>query len=131
MTKVLVVDDEPKMRELLVRWLTPVGYEIAEAGDAVSALEIVRTSGADVVLCDVQMPGHDGLWLLHQIRAEFPAVAVVLATAVNQIPGSVTLKDGVIAYLLKPFTTASVKKAVTDAIQWQQAAKERAARAAP
>ena len=58
MRSVLIVDDEPRIREFLVRWLAPAGYDTRDAPDAEAAVD---ASVPDVVLCDVQMPGRDGL----------------------------------------------------------------------
>lgn len=131
MSTILIVDDEPKMRELMVRWLTPSGHEIKQAGDAAAALEIVRTTGADVVVSDISMPGNDGVWLVTRLRAEFPQVAIVLATASDALPGSVSLQEGVVGYLLKPFSASRVHKAVKEALQWREKAIARAAQPTP
>lgn len=122
MTRVLIVDDEPPVRELMTRWLEPDGYALEQAADGAAALEVVRKGGIDVVVTDVAMPGQDGLWLLANVRAEFPDVAVVLATAVDEIPGTVTLQPGVLGYLLKPLTGEKVRAAVKRAVQWRTAA---------
>jgi two-component system chemotaxis response regulator CheY len=133
MSVVLIVDDEPKVRELHLRWLEKEGYELREASNAADALEHVRTHGADVVVSDVSMPGQDGLWLVAMLRSQFPDVAVVLATAVDEIPGSVTLQDGVVGYLLKPLTGEKVRAAVKRAVTWRQdaAARPRAQEPSP
>jgi CheY-like chemotaxis protein len=131
MNTVLVVDDEPKMRELLTRHLTPAGYTLKEAGDAVAALEIVRAGGVDVVVSDIFMPGKDGLWLVAKLRAEFPTVAIVLATADDAVPGAVALQDGVVSYLLKPYTAAGVLKAIKKAVDWRATASPTAPGADP
>lgn len=127
MSTVLIVDDEPKMRELLTRWLAPDGYELKEAADGGEALEIVRSGGIDVVVSDVAMPGNDGLWLVAHLRSQFPKVGIVLATAVNEIPGTITLQSGVVGYLLKPLTAPKVRESVTRALEWRRAALERPA----
>ena len=78
---VLVVDDESQIRDLLARWIGAAGYEVREAATAAAALEDMQVAIADVVLCDVMMPGENGLWLAGKLRAQFPATAVVLVTA--------------------------------------------------
>ena len=127
MSRVLIVDDEPPVRTLIARWLGPDGYELQEAGDAAEGLEAVRAGGIDVVISDVSMPGNDGLWLVAKVRAEFPDVAIVLATAVNEIPGTVTLQPSVVGYLLKPLTGEKVRAAVKQALDWRAAALARPA----
>src|SRR5437868_3305849 len=99
---VLVVDDEPRMREILVRWIAPAGYATKEAPGADAALEVLAATPCEVVFCDIQMPGHDGLWLVKQLRKQFPKVAIVLATGVDSVPPAVSLQGGVVEYLVKP-----------------------------
>jgi DNA-binding NtrC family response regulator len=115
---VLIVDDDARIREVLSRWLTAAGYETAEAGDAESALEILHTGESDVVLCDVAMPGRGGLWLVERARAEHPAVAIVLATGVDNVHPSISLGGNVVDYLIKPFERAAVLTAVGLARAW-------------
>ena len=122
MSSVLIVDDEPRIREFLGRWLAPAGYDIREAPDAETALAMVATDLPDVVFCDVQMPGHGGLWLVEQLREGFPAVAIVLATADDAVSPGVSLKNGVVDYLVKPLDRNGVLAAVGRAVEWRQAA---------
>ena len=125
MSSILIVDDEPPARELLVRWLAPAGYDTREASDAETALGLLTASASDVVLCDVHMPGHDGLWLVERIRKSFPRVAIVLATAVETVPPVVSLQGGVVEYLVKPLERERVLAAVSRAVAWHQAALAR------
>jgi DNA-binding NtrC family response regulator len=118
MSTVLIVDDDARIREVLSRWLTAAGYETVEAGDAESALEILKAGESDVVLCDVNMPGRGGLWLVERARAEHPAVAMVLATGVDNLHPSITLGGNVVDYLIKPFERATVLTAVGLARAW-------------
>src|SRR5207244_10953050 len=86
MSSVLIVDDEAPIREFLTRWLRKSNYETTEAADAEAALALVSEQQPDVVLCDVHMPGRDGLWLMEQLRGRFPRIAIVLATANDDVP---------------------------------------------
>src|SRR5687768_14843580 len=99
---VLIVDDERPIRKLLARWLSPEGYVVHEAADAQAAIETLATSAISVALCDRSMPGHDGDWLVAQIRERFPSVAIVLATGDASVPPRVSLQPGVVGYLVKP-----------------------------
>jgi len=63
MSIVLVVDDESQIRDLLVRWVSGDGYQAREAATAEAALADMQVTPADIVLCDVRMPGETGLWL--------------------------------------------------------------------
>jgi DNA-binding NtrC family response regulator len=117
---VLIVDDDARIREVLSRWLTAAGFETREAPDAESALEILNAGESDVVLCDVNMPGRGGLWLVERAREEHPAVAMVLATGVDNVHPSISLGGNVVDYLIKPFERATVLTAVGLARAWHE-----------
>jgi DNA-binding NtrC family response regulator len=119
---VLVVDDESQIRDLLVRWIGAEGYQMREAGTAAAALDDLQLAVADVVLCDVMLPGETGLWLTEKIRAQFPATAVVLVTADRNVSPHVSMQPGVVAYLPKPFARGDVLNAVKLAVEWHQKA---------
>jgi DNA-binding NtrC family response regulator len=128
---VLIVDDEPRIREVLVRWLKPAGYETREAGDAEAAIELLNASASSVVLCDMQMPGKGGRWLVEQLGERFPQTAVVLATADESVPPFVSMKGGVVDYLVKPFNKDRVLDAVSRAVDWHRAEVARGPRPKP
>jgi DNA-binding NtrC family response regulator len=115
---VLVVDDERAIRDLLVRWISSDGHQVREAGTAEAALEAMQVTPADIVLCDVQMPGEDGLWLTGQLRSRFPETAIVLATSDRTVSSHVSMQPGVVEYLAKPFTREEVLAAVRLAAGW-------------
>ena len=78
---VLVVDDEPPVREFLTRWLEGWGYAVRQAGSAAEALEVMFAEPASIMVCDIKMPGgHDGLWLAERVRAQWPHTAIIMAT---------------------------------------------------
>lgn len=118
MNRVLIVDDEAPIRLFLRKWLEKTGLEIREAEDSASALAAMEAAPAGVVFSDVQMPGRDGLWLTAEIRRRFPHTAVVLATGVTTVPPFVSLRAGVLAYLVKPLAHARVMAALETARQW-------------
>jgi len=122
MSTVLIVDDDARVREILARWLAPEGYETKEAPEAEAALELLAGGGVAVALCDVMMPGRGGLWLVERMREAHPAVAVVLATGVENVHPSISLGGNVVNYLVKPFERATVLTAVRDACAWHEAA---------
>jgi len=118
MATVLVVDDESQIRELLVRWISGDGYVVRAAGTSQAALDDMQITPADIVLCDVQMPGENGLWLTGQLRSRFPETAIVLATSDRGVSSQVSLQPGVVEYLAKPFTRDQVLAAVKLAAGW-------------
>jgi DNA-binding NtrC family response regulator len=120
---VLIVDDDAKIREILARWIGPAGHVTREAADADSALAEVNANPPDVVLCDVRMPERDGLWLVDRLREQHPTVAIVLATALDSVPPAVSLRDGVVEYIVKPFEREGVLAAVERASAWRATAQ--------
>jgi CheY-like chemotaxis protein len=119
---VLVVDDESQIRDLLVRWVGGDGYEVREAATAEAALADMHATPADIVLCDVRLPGETGLWLTGQLRLKFPETAIVLATSDTNVSPQITLQPGVVEYLAKPFTREEVLEAVRHAARWHETA---------
>src|SRR5262245_15402931 len=109
---VLVVDDDEGVRKLLARWISDLGYAVRSAGDAGAALDVIRDWPIDIALCDVRMPGRDGIWLTNEIRRMFPDVAVALATGVVEMDPMVTLQPGVVGYIVKPFSREDVQQVV-------------------
>ena len=123
---VLVVDDESQIRDLLCRWISGDGRQVREASTAVAALDDMQVAPADVVLCDVHLPGESGLWLMGQLRARFPETALVLATSDRTVSPQISMQPGVVQYLAKPFTREEVLEAVRLAAVWHdEAVRER------
>lgn len=122
MGAVLVVDDEPSIRQLVGRWLRDAGHSYAEAESADAAMAVMASQPVSVVFCDIQMPGHDGLWLTRQLREHYPATAVVLATGVTTVPPNVSMQSGVLAYLVKPFRRETLLEALAQALKWHERA---------
>jgi DNA-binding NtrC family response regulator len=123
MAHLLIVDDESSLRELIRRYVVDLGHEIREADTAQAALTSMATTPADVVFCDVQMPGEDGLWLTGQIRNTYPTTAVILATGVSTIAPRVSMQAGVMAYLVKPFSQKALVDALAVALAWHEEAR--------
>jgi DNA-binding NtrC family response regulator len=122
---ILIVDDEASVREVLGRWLAAAGYEVREAESAEAALDVMARAGADVVMCDIEMPGQGGVWMAEQLREHFPTSAMVLATALDSVPPMTSLRSGIVDYLVKPFERDSVLTAVAAGVAWHDGAVER------
>jgi DNA-binding NtrC family response regulator len=127
LNSILVVDDESGIRELLTRWLSSDGYTVRSAETAEAALLEMDAAPADVVFCDVEMPGQGGLWLAAQLIERFPTAAMVLATGVDSVPPTTSFKPGIVEYLVKPLDRAGVLNAVKAGIRWHDAATMRPA----
>jgi CheY-like chemotaxis protein/DNA-binding CsgD family transcriptional regulator len=117
---VLVVDDEPALRELLVANLTAVGHDVRSASDGLEALAAVDTRRPDVVVLDVLMPRLDG-WGVLEALAERPATAdvpVVMLTALSGEQDVIRAHlTGAVHYVTKPFEVARLLQAVDRAAQ--------------
>ncbi len=109
---ILVVDDDEGVRKLLSRWVADMGHTVKVAPEAHTALKIMRDYPIDVALCDIRMPGNDGIWLLDQVRRLYPGIAVVLATGLVEMDPMVTLRPGVAGYIVKPFNREAFAKAL-------------------
>jgi CheY-like chemotaxis protein len=109
---ILVVDDDDGVRKVLSRWITEMGFVVRSAADADAALVVAGECDVDVALVDVRMPGHDGIWLLDQIRRVHPYVAVALATGLMEMDPMVTLRPGVVGYIVKPFNREDLQKVI-------------------
>jgi DNA-binding NtrC family response regulator len=118
---VLIVDDDKYVRDILARWLTAAGYQTRQAEHARAALEAITNDEPAVAVCDVEMPGPDGVWLIGKVREQFPNVGLVLCTGVDVITTAVTMQDGVVAYVVKPFQRPQVLAAVASAAEWHVA----------
>ena len=123
LSPVLVVEDEPGVQQLMRRWLTSSGYPVLAAASAEEALEKQCTDPAAVALCDIRMPGRDGLWLADQLRQYYPETAVIIATGVQEVESAVAgLRHGVVDYLTKPFSLDRLREAVERGLHWHGAA---------
>lgn len=124
MATVLIVDDESHVRELLGYLVRKGGHEVLEADSSDTALSVMEQHPAAVVFTDIQMPGHDGRWLTIELRKRYPLSAIVLATSVTDLEPSITLRFGVLSYLLKPFDHHAVSEALRVALEWHEHAVE-------
>jgi DNA-binding NtrC family response regulator len=116
--KILIVDDEPAARHGLRRALGSGPYEIAEAGDGAAALEAIERSAPDLLLCDIQMPGMDGLALLKALAERSPSPPVILLTAHGSERIAVeAMKAGAYDYLSKPYEIDELRCAVEKALE--------------
>jgi CheY-like chemotaxis protein len=110
---VLVVDDDAAVRQLLERCLAADGYTVKHAPDALAALEVMAERPASLVLCDIRMPGHDGLWLAGRLQAEWPSTPIVMVTALDDIRTIQQCREvGAMDYLTKPINRDQLRQVV-------------------
>ena len=113
MAYVLVVDDEEPIRRLLTRWLAGWGYEAKEAANADEALERMTAEPAAIMLCDVMMPIHDGMWLAEQVRERWPQTVVIMASSAQDMETVMRMRKlGAVDYVTKPFGRELLRQAL-------------------
>ncbi|MEO5918653.1 MAG: response regulator transcription factor [Candidatus Limnocylindrales bacterium] len=103
-TRILVVDDEPPIVELISGYLRREGYVVTSESDGLAAVEAVRTSSPDVVILDVMLPGIDGVEACRRIRTFSDAYVLMLTARGEEIDRIVGLTVGADDYLVKPFS---------------------------
>lgn len=112
--KVLVVDDEPEVRGVLVEFLSSRGYEVMAAESGAVAVALVEAARPDLVLLDVAMPGMDGVETLRRLVQVDPSLAVIMVTANADIGiTSKLLALGAVDYVPKPFDLDYLDQAVS------------------
>lgn len=122
MASVLVVDDDAMVRDLMTSRIESFGYQVEAVEDAEEALDALDDRPRDVAVCDVNMPGHDGVWLAKNIRERYPHTAVIMATGGRDIGTTiVSLRNDVVDYLFKPFDSARLHEALRLGIDWNRA----------
>jgi DNA-binding NtrC family response regulator len=115
--KILIVDDEPNIRKVLVRLLTKEGFLPIESADGPSALASIRMEPPETVLLDLRMPGMDGMQVLRKIKELDSDLPVVIITANANVHGSVdAMRHGAHDYLAKPFEHQEVIRIVRRAV---------------
>jgi putative nucleotidyltransferase with HDIG domain len=102
--KILIVDDEDSIREVLASLLEAGGFQCVTASNGAEALDRMATGSFDLVLSDILMPVMDGLVLLERVRERQPDLPVVMVTAMHDVSAAIgALRTGAYDYLLKPF----------------------------
>lgn len=116
--RLLVVDDEPSMREFLEIMLSNDGYQVKTAGSGEEALEIYRREEADLVLTDVKMPGMSGLDLIREIHSVDPSAPIIAITAYACADDAIrAVREGAYDYISKPFQIEDLRIVVRNALE--------------
>ncbi|MCQ3937097.1 MAG: DNA-binding response regulator [Chloroflexi bacterium] len=117
MTKILVIDDEPSIVNLVQAYLKPEGYEVYTANDGVSGLKAARAFKPDLLILDVMLPGMDGLELLSKLRRESDVYVIMLTARTEETDKIVGLSVGADDYVTKPFSPRELVARVKAALR--------------
>jgi two-component system alkaline phosphatase synthesis response regulator PhoP len=114
--KILVIDDEPNIVNLVTAYLKPEGYEVITAEDGLQGLKAARVFKPDLIVLDVMLPGIDGIEMLTRLRRESDVYVILLTAKTEETDRVIGLSVGADDYVLKPFSprelTARIKAAL-------------------
>ena len=123
--KILIVDDDPGMRETLEAVLREDGYQVGTAGDGGQAVQAVRDGSFDVVLLDLRIPDCNGLEILARLKHLMPETAVIMMTAYGTVKTAVeAVKSGAYDFLTKPFELDEMRLLIKKALELQKLARD-------
>jgi response regulator RpfG family c-di-GMP phosphodiesterase len=113
----LIVDDDESVRDVISVLLREEGYDCVTADSPEAALEVARSDDTPLVISDMKMPGHDGLWLLEAFRDQYPDTAIIMLTGFGDTEAAVDcLRRGATDYLLKPPKLIDLVRAIERAL---------------
>ncbi len=116
--RVLVIDDEKDVRDILSLFLSSEGYDVDAAVNGEHGIEKLNTQNADVVITDINMPGIDGIKTLERIKDVFSDIEVIMITGYGSIESAVEcMKKGAFDYISKPFNLEEIKITVQRALE--------------
>ena len=109
--KILIVDDERHVRELISKFLSPRGYTVLLAGNGEEGMTSIRSERPDLVFLDIIMPGKDGLEVLQDIKRDYPDLPVIIFSALHEEEtAKEAIRLGAYDYMTKPFKLESLLK---------------------
>jgi two-component system alkaline phosphatase synthesis response regulator PhoP len=117
MTKILIVDDEPSIVNLVTAYLKPEGYEVYAAVDGPSGLKAARAFKPDLVILDLMLPGMDGFEVLSRLRRESEVYVILLTAKTEETDKIVGLSVGADDYVTKPFSPRELMARVKAALR--------------
>ena len=115
---VLIVDDEPIVRESLRDWLKDAGYQVATAESGEEALEMIEKQDFSVMVVDIRLPGRTGIDVLREVKAQRPWIKSLIITA---YPSADTVSEakklGAIDYLIKPVAPDDLERLIRETLE--------------
>jgi DNA-binding NtrC family response regulator len=122
---ILVVDDEPKLCDLLASALSQNDITVFTASNGLHALKVLEAEDIDLVISDWRMPGMDGPQLLAEIKNRFPHLPVIVMTAYSTVKNAVqSMRNGAFDYIAKPFDIDELDITVSKALQFRDILKD-------
>lgn len=116
--RILVVDDELFVRELLLEFLSTQGYEVSLADSGEKAVQLIQIQPVDVVLLDLKMTGMDGIETLKQMKKIAPGALAIIMTGYPTIESSIeALRYGACNYVIKPFKLNDLNSSIENALR--------------
>lgn len=107
--RILTIDDEALVREILTAYLEDSGFEVIQAGDGQTGIELIQRELPDLVLCDLRMPGMDGLQVLATVTRDFPELPILVVSGLGGMSDAIqALKLGAWDYVTKPIEDMAV-----------------------
>ena len=122
---ILVVDDDPRIRQMLARYFEEEGYRVSLAGDGQEMRNCLETLPIDIILLDLVLPGEDGLALARDIRARSDIPIIMLTGRNDVVDRIVGLEVGADDYIAKPFHLREVLARLRSALRRRQPAASR------
>ena len=117
MTKILVIDDEPSIINLVSAYLKPEGYEVFTAADGNAGLKASRAFKPDLIILDLMLPGIDGIELLSRLRRESDVYVIMLTARTEETDKIIGLSVGADDYVTKPFSPRELVARVKAALR--------------
>jgi DNA-binding NtrC family response regulator len=123
--RILIVEDDETLRNVMQLQVKKMGYEAASAPNAEQAIEILQKLPQDLIITDLNLPGKSGIDLLKEVRSEYPGTSVVVMTAYGTVQSAVmAMKCGAYDYLTKPIEPYDLKALVSRVMDHQRLIKE-------
>jgi two-component system alkaline phosphatase synthesis response regulator PhoP len=117
MAKILVIDDEPSIVNLVSAYLKPEGYEVFAASDGIAGLKAARAYKPDLIVLDLMLPGKDGFDVLSQLRRESNVYVILLTAKTEETDKIVGLSVGADDYVTKPFSPRELVARIKSALR--------------
>jgi len=114
---ILVVDDEPIVRESIRDWLKDAGYQVATAETGEEALEMIEKQDFSVMILDVRLPGKTGIKVLREVKALKPQIKSIVITAYPTVElADEAMKLGAVDYLIKPVAPDDLERLIRETL---------------